>query len=83
MNFNWEKIVDEMYSNIPELIDTLLAIGLATNSSPDKVKHLLPRLGVCYGLLMQNRSHCNSLLQRTVTMILTEGGVSKKVCRFN
>ena len=59
-NFSWDKIISEMSDRCPVLLDALLA---ATGYSKDEVNNISPRIGLCYGILLQTRNHELSLLQ--------------------
>lgn len=80
MNFNWDVIVEEMNSKCPEILDILLAVATTKHCSDEKLEQTVKqRICVTYGILMQSRTKFNSLIQRLTTVILTDGGVSKKV----
>ena len=83
VDFKWDRIVEEMHMHCPELLDVLLTVSLPPNSSFENVKDKIKRrICVTYGILMQGRWDRLSLLQRLITVVLTEGGVSKKVSNF-
>lgn len=75
-NFSWDKIISEMSDRCPVLLDCLLA---ATGYSKDEVNNISPRIGLCYGILLQTRNHELSLLQRLNTVLLTNGNAKKQV----
>lgn len=60
--FDWQKLVSEMSTNCPLLLDVMLA---AMNHAPTKpIDDIAPRIGMCYAILMQTRNHELSLVQR-------------------
>ena len=65
-----------MSDHCPVLLDALLA---ATGYSKDEVNHISPRIGLCYGILLQTRNHKLSLLQRLNIVLLTNGNAKKQV----
>jgi len=45
----------------------------------DKVKKMIPPLCLCYAVMMQQRNHELSLVQRINTILMSEGKATKKV----
>ncbi len=78
INFDWDRVNDELRS-CPELFDVLNAVGSPGNLKHTKNQQLEKRMAVVYSLLMQARCKDLSLFQRLRTVVLTEGGASKKV----
>ena len=59
--FNWHKLISEMSTNCPLLLDVILAVmNHATTKSIDDIA---PRIGMCYSIMMQTRNHELSLVQ--------------------
>ena len=80
IHFQWETVLQEMHLECPEVLDIMLAVGVPQNKSSDKVQDTLsPRICLSYAVLMQHRVPGHSLLQRLITVLLTQGGLSKKV----
>ena len=80
-SFVWEKVLAEMNEFCPELLDIFLCIAVPSNA--DKIKNwnsLVQQVCLCYSLALQNRNSSLSLIQRILTVLCIEGGISKKVC---
>eukprot|EP00794_Sanderia_malayensis_P016282 gene16282-17920_t len=79
MNFDWNMILNEIHNRCPELLDIFLLICCRNYSSVNLQEQIIiRRIGMVYGILMQSRCKELSLVQRLMTVILTEGGVTKK-----
>ena len=77
INFSFEKVWEEMETNIPFLIEVLNAI---TGVEGGEAKQdLQAKYGFLYSILMNVRWHELSLVQRLNTLCLIEGGCSKQV----
>ena len=50
------------------------------NTAKEECDEVMPRLGLCYAILMQTRNRELSLVQRLNTVLLTNGN-AKKVCK--
>lgn len=72
VNLDWNKILNEMSCRCPILYDVLTTVV-------KKLENAVPRICLCYGILMQQRNHEMSLIQRINTILLTEGNASKQV----
>ena len=65
-NFQWEKIIEEMYVQQRQLLQVLLTV--CTNKSEDDqhFKQTGKELGLIYGILMKRRCKKLSRVQRVV-----------------
>lgn len=80
MSFNWMKVIKEIHDNCPELLDIFVTVGSHDQPRDEESEMMLARrIGMSYGLLMQARCRDLSLVQRMLTVVLTEGGATKKV----
>jgi hypothetical protein len=50
------------------------------DKSKEECIEIIPRLGLCYAILMQTRNKDLSLVQRLNTVLLTNGNAKKEVC---
>ncbi|CAB4026192.1 RNA-directed DNA polymerase from transposon BS, partial [Paramuricea clavata] len=76
INFSFEKLWEEMETNIPFVMEILNAI---TGVEGGKAKQdLRVKYGFLYSILMNVRWHELSLIQRLNTLCLIEGGCSKQ-----
>ncbi|XP_028394494.1 uncharacterized protein LOC114518688 [Dendronephthya gigantea] len=76
--FDWKKLVSEMSSRCPFLLDLLLVVMKKTK---EDLHDILPRLGLCYSILMQTRNRELSLVQRLNTVLMTNGNAKKELFR--
>jgi hypothetical protein len=74
--FTWDKLTDEMVSRCPLLLDILLT---AMGYSKDNIDEIVPRLSLCYAILLQSRNHELTLVQRLNTILMTNGNAKKQV----
>ncbi len=74
--FDWKKLASEMSSRCLFLLDLLLAVMKKTK---EDLNDILPRLGLCYSILMQTRNRELSLVQRLNTVLMTNGNAKKEV----
>ena len=74
--FEWQKLFSEMSKRF--LLGVLLTVMNTAKEECDKV---MPRLGLCYAILMQTRNRELSLVQRLNTVLLTNGNAKKEVCK--
>ena len=74
VEFSWDEIFEELQSRCPILLDVLSTV---VNS---KKCDVIPPLGLCYAILMQQRNHELSVIQRIITILLSEGNAKKQVC---
>ena len=65
-----------MSNRCPILYDVMKAVSKDSKSA-------VPRLCLCYGILLQERNHELSLIQRVNTVLLSEGNASKQVIYYN
>ena len=75
--FEWQKLSSEMSARCPFLFDVFLTV---MDKSKKEIDEILPRLGLCYAILMQTRNSHLSLVQRLNTVLLTHGNAKKEVC---
>jgi hypothetical protein len=75
--FEWQKLSSEMSIRCPFLLDVLLTV---MDKSKEECIEIIPRLGLCYAILMQTRNKDLSLVQRLNTVLLTNGNAKKEVC---
>lgn len=78
VGFEWQKLSSEMSSRCPFLLDVLLIV---MNKSKEELTQIIPRLGLCYAILMQTRNRELSLVQRLNTVLLTHGNAKKEVSK--
>ena len=78
VGFEWQKLSSEMSSRCPFLLDVLLIV---MNKSKEELTQIIPRLGLCYAILMQTRKRELSLVQRLNTVLLTHGNAKKEVSK--
>ena len=75
VNFDWLIILDELQNRCPFLLEVLNTV--TTKKKPQS--ELAPRIGMVYAILMLQRNHELSLVQRINTLIMTEGNAKKQV----
>ena len=75
-SFNIDTIVDELSENFPFLCKLLVQLS----SKVEMVDSIKPKLCLIYSMLMSSRWHELSFFKRVTTILLIEGGCSKKVC---
>ena len=78
VGFEWKKLSSEMSSRCPFLLDVHLIV---MNKSKEELTQIIPRLGLCYAILMQTRNRELSLVQRLNTVLLTHGNAKKEVSK--
>ena len=76
--FEWQKLFSEMSKRCSFLLDVLLTV---MNTAKEECDEVMPRLGLCYAILMQTRNRELSLVQRLNTVLLTNGNAKKEVCK--
>ncbi len=74
--FEWQKLSSEMSNRCPFLLDVLLRV---MDKSKEELSQIIPRLGLCYAILMQTRNRELSLVQRLNTVLFTHGNAKKEV----
>jgi hypothetical protein len=74
-------MVDEMAVMFPELCTLLAHIMLPQEDldNTEKVDKILPKLAMIYAIMMQNRNHELSALQRVISLFLMDCVVDQKV----
>ena len=79
-SFQWNEIIREMDQRVPRVLDILLVLLRPDEKSfPSVVDQIVRRTCVSYAVLLQSRKCEFSLIQRAITVILSEGGSSKRV----
>lgn len=79
--FNWEEVVNEMIEKQTFLTEILLAVSFPTGKigSTTATEAIVPVLGCVYGMLMKQRFHELSRLQRVISMALANEQTAQKV----
>ena len=78
IGFEWQKFSSEMSKRCSFLLDVLLTV---MNTTKEKCDEIIPRLGLCYVILMQTRNRDLSSVQRLNTVLLINGNAKKEVCK--
>lgn len=76
--FEWQKLSSEMSSRCPFLLDVFLIV---MNKSKEELTQIIPRLDLCYAILMQTRNRELNLVQRLNTVLFTHGNAKKEVSK--
>ena len=74
-DFSFDSVSNEIESNIPFLVNIMNAVCGQSFTTPD----LRVKYGFIYSILMSERWHELSLLKRVNTVLIIEGGCTKKV----
>ena len=78
--FDWCNILYEMEESCPELLDIFLCVAVPPNvDNVTNWQSIMQRVCLCYSLAVQSRYQSFSLVQRVLTVLCVEGGVSKKI----
>ena len=77
--FNFDKIWTEMVQSVPFVVDVLNAISGLTCDIDDTPQCMQVKYCFVYSILMNNRWHELSLLQRMNTVLMIRGGGHKQV----
>ena len=81
-DFDFDRVWAEMETNIPYLIEIMNAVS-GKNTGIEGTKHdLRVKFSFLYSVLMSERWHELSLLKRVNTILIIEGGCTKKVRCF-
>jgi hypothetical protein len=76
--FDWPNLISEMATNCPLLLDVILAA--MNHELTEPINNIIPRIGMCYAIIMQTRNHeLSCLVQRMNTILLAKGNARKKV----
>ena len=78
--FDWKKLASEMSSRCPFLLHLLLVV---MNKTKEDLNEILPRLGLCYSILMQTRNREVSLVQWLNTVLMTNRNAKKEVIHMH
>ncbi len=78
VNFDWLIILDELQNRCPFLLEVLNTV--TTKKKPQS--ELAPRIGIVYAILMLQRNHELSLVQRINTLIMTEGNPKNRSSKY-
>ena len=78
---SWEDVISEFVRMYPELLQILLKImlPLEARQSSTKTNEVVPKLAIIYGILLQNRNHELSRVQRLIGCLLADNLVEQKV----
>ena len=80
VNFDWETCVNEFHLKFPLLCSALIGIMLPSDKHvADHIESVVPKLGLIYGIIAQNRIHYLSKVQRIMTAVLTDNLADVKV----
>lgn len=74
VSLDWSVIMKEIASRCPILYDIMKTVV----KKPNLTNHI-PPICICYGILLQQRNHELSLIQRINTVLLSEGNAKKQV----
>lgn len=79
--FNWEGIITELVNQQPILAEVLLAVALpaAKIGNSQALKSVMPVIGTVYCMLMKQRYHELSALQKIVAITLANEQTNQKV----
>lgn len=79
--FNWEEVVNEMVKRQTFLTEILLAVSFPTGKigSTTVTEAIVPVMGCVYGILMKQRFHELSRLQRVISMALANEQTAQKL----
>lgn len=79
-SFQWGDIVSEMIEKQPTLANILLAVMSKKMVTIENLPEILvPKLGLLYSILMQERYHSLSLVQRVLAVVLKDEQTHEKV----
>jgi hypothetical protein len=79
-SFQWGDVVSEMVDNQPALTNMLLTVMSRNKVTTDCLpENLVPKVGLIYGVLMQERYHKLSLVQRVLAIVLKDEQTHEKV----
>ncbi len=81
VNLDWERVVEELCELFPEFANVLVGLMLEKEDrhDPNQIQAILPKLGLIYGIVAQCRNDRLSLVQRTLSAILTDALCDVKV----
>lgn len=79
--FTWDGILKEINTKQTFLLEVLLAVALPTGKVGNlkATESAVPVIGAIYGMLMKERYHKLSRLQRVISMCLANEQVNQKV----
>ena len=79
--FKWTECVTEMVEKYPELVTLIISMMLKPEeqNDPRALAKVLPKLGLIYGIMIQNRCHELSRIQRIMSMCLVDNICDQKV----
>lgn len=79
-SFQWADVVGEMVVCQPTLANILLTVMSRNKVTTDSLpENLVPKLGLIYSILMQERYHKLSLVQRVLAIVLKDEQTHEKV----
>jgi hypothetical protein len=82
LNFSWESCVTEFFNNFPALCSIIVSMMLSKERrcNESNIKSLFPKLGLIYGIIVQNRIPYLSRAQRIMSATLMDSLLEVKVC---
>lgn len=79
-SFSWKEIIKEMATVFPELTKILVSIMLETEKqTPEHLCAIVPRLGLIYSILLQERKHELTLTHHVLSKCLADTISDQKV----
>jgi hypothetical protein len=75
--FQWNTILHEMKTRVPDLLDVLTTVSGPVREEKDSKK--VPRVAMAYSILMNTRNRHLTLVQKIIGVVLCAGHVTKKV----
>ena len=78
-SFSIDAVVEEMVTLFPELCLLLRAMMSSPQADDTELSQITPRVGMIYVIIMQTRNHELSLMQRMLSMILSDNLCDQKV----
>ena len=74
VSFDWNNVLSEILHRCPLLLEVMCTVVKSTTKP-----NVVPAIGLCYSILMQERNRDLSLVQRINTILLSEGHAKKQV----
>jgi len=81
VDFDWMEVVDEAFAKFPQLMQLALGLCLKEQNldSLDTLRHVVPKLGMVYAILMQEANQELSRVQRLLSLVLYDNICDQKV----
>lgn len=77
VDFSWDALFEELQSRCPILLDVMSTVVKS------KKCDVIPPLGLCYAILMQQRNHELSVIQRINTILFFRGECKETGLLYN